>query len=365
MSTLNEREAALRRALQSAAASIEPAPDGLERIQARLGRPRPVVIAWLEAAWTDICLRAQDGLQTAVPLLAEGMRRLGELLAEGMRQLGELLAEGMRRLAERFAPTSEPGRAVVFRWLRPLAAMSLAIFVIAAGTYVGLNGSALLSAGNSLNSGKVSPGASSPGPRGQRNPAGSGTPISQSGGPSSSPTPSGCTKTPKPGRYSGPPTVSPSASATPSATGSPSSTGSPTSTPTPTQSSSPSATPNPGNTTSANGAGTGGAAAGQPGSAVVSLAGHAAAAPTASTTTSTSRRHRNPTASPSATPTRSPCASKTTAAIVPPVLQWLPGRGPISQASAQLAAASLETTVAAARLEATVAATRLNRHSAS
>ena len=70
MSTLNEREAALRRALQSAAASIETAPDGLERIQARLRRPRPVVIAWLEAAWTDIYLRAQDGLRTAAPLLA-------------------------------------------------------------------------------------------------------------------------------------------------------------------------------------------------------------------------------------------------------------------------------------------------------
>src|SRR5260370_37228662 len=105
MSTLNERAAALRRALQSAAASIQPAPGGLERIQARLRRPRPVVIAWLEAAWTDIYLRAQDRLQTAVPLLAEGMRRVGQ----------------------RFAPTSEPGRALPLRWLRPLAAMTLAI----------------------------------------------------------------------------------------------------------------------------------------------------------------------------------------------------------------------------------------------
>src|SRR5215469_15309340 len=237
MSTLNEREAALRRALQSAAASIEPAPDGLERIQARLGRPRPVVTAWLEAAWTDICLRTQDGLQTAVPLLAEGMRRARELLAECM-----------RRLAERFAPTSEPGRALPLRWLRPLAAMSLAIFVIAAGTYVGLNGSALLSAGNSQNSGKVGPGAASPGPHGRRGPAGSGTPMSQSGGPFSSPAPSGCPKTPKPAHYS-PPAVSPSATASSSATGSPSPTESPTSTPTSTPSSSPSGTPNPGNTT--------------------------------------------------------------------------------------------------------------------
>ena len=42
MSTLNEREAVLRRALHAAADAIEPGFDGLERIQARLGRPRPL-----------------------------------------------------------------------------------------------------------------------------------------------------------------------------------------------------------------------------------------------------------------------------------------------------------------------------------
>jgi len=49
MSTASEREAALRRALQSAAEYIEPAPGGLERIHERLRRPRPVLVAWLEA----------------------------------------------------------------------------------------------------------------------------------------------------------------------------------------------------------------------------------------------------------------------------------------------------------------------------
>jgi len=338
MSTLNEREAALRRALQSAAASIQPAPDGLERIQARLGRPRPVVIAWLEAAWTDIYLRAQDGLQTAVPLLAEGIRRAGQ----------------------RFAPTSEPGRALPLRWLRPLAAMSLAIFVVAAGAYVGLNGSALLSAGNSQNSGKVSTGASGPGTRGHRSPAGSGTPISQSGGPSSSATPPGCAKTPQPGHYSSPPATSPSASSSTSPTASVSPSGTPT--PTPTPSPSPSTTPNPGTTTSANGtgnagpAGTGVPAASQPSSAAISLAGHAVPAPTGSTSTASPRQHRTPKASPSATSTPNPCASKTTVAIAPSAAPWLPLPGPVGQASAQLAAPSLEIGVAAVRLNRHLAA---------
>jgi len=76
VSTLSEREAALRRALQSAAASFEPAPDGLERIQARLRRPRPLAIAWLEAAWADFLLRARAALQTAGPLLAQGVRHV-------------------------------------------------------------------------------------------------------------------------------------------------------------------------------------------------------------------------------------------------------------------------------------------------
>jgi hypothetical protein len=327
MSTLNEREAALRRALQSAAASIQPAPDGLERIQARLRRPRPVVIAWLEAAWTDIYLRAQDGLQTAVPLLAEGMRRVGQ----------------------RFAPTSEPGRALPLRWLRPLAAMSLAIFVIAAGTYVGLNGSALISAGNSQNSGKLGTGASSPATGGHRSQAGFGTRISPSGGPHSSPAPSGCTKTTKPHYVQ--PSSSPSTSPGPSSTGSSPPTGSPSPTPPTTPSPSPSTTPSPANTTSVNGTGTGAAATGaaaaiQPNSALISLAGRATGA--LPTTTANARRHRTPKSSPSATP--KPCASKTTAAIAPSAWPWLPLHGPISRASAQLAAPSLQPTVAALRL---------------
>lgn len=335
MSTLSEREATLRRALQSAAASIEPAADGLERIQARLRRPRPIVVGWLEAAWTDFFLRARAALQTAGPLLADGMRSAWE----------------------RFGPASEAGRGRPLRWLRPLAALSLAIFVVAAGTYVGLNSSALFPAGTSLNSGKVSPGASSTGGQGHQSPAGSASPFGASGLSGGSPSPSACAKTPKAGRYSPPPS---SSSPSPSPSGTSTSTGSPTPTTTPTPSSS-STTPDPADTTSGTGADPGGAAgtdsaanAGQARAAVTSVGADPTGMATAKTATESSRRHRTA-KHPKASTSANPCASKTTAALTSPA-SVLPGaRGATSLASGQLTAARLGTTVAAARLNRNIA----------
>ena len=117
MSTASEREAALRRALLSAAEQIELAPGGLERIQARLKRPRPAVVAWLESAWTVVMMRAPD--------VIEAVRRRA--------------AEMLRLVWDRFGPKSVPGGGRQrLSWLRPLAAMSVAVFVIGAGVYVGL-----------------------------------------------------------------------------------------------------------------------------------------------------------------------------------------------------------------------------------
>jgi hypothetical protein len=83
--------------------------------------------------------------------------------------------------------------------------------------------------------------------------------------------------------------------------------------------------------------------ASQPRSAVLSVAGNL-------------RQHRTlKRPKPSPTPTSTPCANKTTAAIAPTAVPWLPVRGPISQVSAQLAAVKVTT----------VAAARLNRHLAS
>ena len=69
MSTLNEREAALRRALHAAADAFEPGSDGLQRIQSRLGRPRPIAVAWADAAWLELRLWATAGalVETRAP----------------------------------------------------------------------------------------------------------------------------------------------------------------------------------------------------------------------------------------------------------------------------------------------------------
>jgi hypothetical protein len=334
--TLSEREAALRRALQRAAASIEPAPDGLERIQARLRRPRPLAIAWLEAAWTDFYLRARAGLQTAGPLLADDVRRLWE----------------------RFGPASGParGRRRMLRWLRPLAALSLAAFVFGAGTYVGLNSPTLFPSAPSLNSGSVGPGGSNSGGRGSQGPDGSGSPVGSPGPSGTSTSSSECKKAQTRSSYT-PPSSSPSTS--PTSTGSPTASITPASpTPSPTPSSSSSTTPNPGDTTSTTGGspdGTVGTAdTGQPGTAVSSDAADTIGTSRARTTTNSASTHDSPARpkiSPSGTSSANPCASKTTAAFRPPEVGPAAGEhGTSGVASAQLMAATLETTGAAARL---------------
>jgi hypothetical protein len=135
MNTPSEREAALRRALLSAAEQIEPTPGGLERIQARLARPRPLPVAWLGAAWTLVVMRSPD--------VIEAIRRRA--------------AKVLGLVWERFGPRSVPGPGngpQQLSWLRPLVAMSVAVFVIGAGIYVGLASPAAIFA-----TGGVSPGA--------------------------------------------------------------------------------------------------------------------------------------------------------------------------------------------------------------
>ena len=334
MSTLSEREAALRRALQNAAASIDPAPDGLQRIQARLRRPRPTAIAWLEAACTDFYLRARAGLQTAGPVVADDMRHIWE----------------------RFGPSSGSarGRGRLLRWLRPLAALSLAAFVFGAGTYVGLNSSALFPSAPSLNSGTVGPGGSNSGGHGSQGPDGSGSPVGSPGASGSSTSPSGCKKHHTGGQYKPEPSSSASGSTTPTSSGSPSATITPASpTPTPTPSSSSSTTPDPAGTTSTTGGSTAGTAGpagtGQAGTTVGSRAADTATSH-AGTTTQDSSGHQSKASSqvsPSTTSSANPCATKTTAAIRPPEVVPPGAVGSTTGASAQLMAAKLGATGAA------------------
>src|SRR5258708_32428873 len=73
-------EEILRRALHAAADRIEPAPDGLERIRARLSKPRPLAVAWLMAGWTGV---AQPALLRMEPAVASLFERLGAWLRAG------------------------------------------------------------------------------------------------------------------------------------------------------------------------------------------------------------------------------------------------------------------------------------------
>src|SRR5260370_42647578 len=70
-------EETLRRALHAAADRIEPAPDGLERIRARLSKPRPLAVAWLMAGWTGV---AQPALLRMEPAVASLFEPLGARL---------------------------------------------------------------------------------------------------------------------------------------------------------------------------------------------------------------------------------------------------------------------------------------------
>jgi len=142
MSTLSEREAALRRALHAAADAFEPGPEGLHRIQSRLGRPRPLVVAWAEAASLDLRLWAPVALEAFLDRLRSGVR------------LGW----------QRFGPTPRPSGHRASRslgWLRPLAALGVTVFIVAAGAYVAFDAQQAIfpSSSNSAGSSGGSPGS--------------------------------------------------------------------------------------------------------------------------------------------------------------------------------------------------------------
>jgi hypothetical protein len=116
MNTLNrDYDDVLRRALHAAAESIEPAPDGLERIRARLGTP-PLLsfasaVAWSSEAATRI-------VAWAAPIIRSALDAFWSVI-------------------DRFRPAEvEPGQpGPRFGWLRPMVAMGTAIFVVAAGAF--------------------------------------------------------------------------------------------------------------------------------------------------------------------------------------------------------------------------------------
>jgi hypothetical protein len=219
MSTLNEREAALRRVLRSAAEAIEPSADGLQRIQSRLRPvPRSLPVAWAEAVWTEIVLRSPAGLRSACSRLADSIR------------------QGLDRLTPGPGATGRGARSL--RLLRPLAAMT-AVFIVAAGAYVAFDapqGFFPNSSSSPVGQGGNGPSGGNRGVSGATSPSDKGVAPMPGGLPGSVTEPN-CSKSPAPKKsHSSTPPASPSA-------GSPSNSASPTQSDTPSPTTSPSPTP--------------------------------------------------------------------------------------------------------------------------
>ena len=280
-------EQALRRVLHAAADGIEPVGDGLERIRARLTAPQPLPLAWLLAAYAACCRTALSWLEPlsgqvkarSVPA-ASWAQAGSSLRALAQQRAGPGPPGTLGALAERFRLRSAPPRR--HGWLRPAAAMAVAVCVIAAGVLAtrGLP-NAITSSGlyrnvtrNGSHSGTGRPGSLNG--QGTRVPSG----PSRSGGATSAvpggQMPGNITCPPSIGNVSGSggagtsPAVSPSPTASPSPAStdpvSPSPRASPSPTPSPTVS--PSTSPSPSPSPAASPAS--GSASGAPGSSASS-----------------------------------------------------------------------------------------------
>jgi hypothetical protein len=120
MSEFRPDHEALRRALHTAADQLEPAADGLQRIQARVShrRPMPLPIAWVDVALTRLSLRIPDGAWTAWDRAAVQVKgALARYVPAQARALSGRLRLG---------------------WMRPVAAMSVVAFIVAAVVYMAI-----------------------------------------------------------------------------------------------------------------------------------------------------------------------------------------------------------------------------------
>jgi hypothetical protein len=103
----------LRRALHAAAESVEPSADGLDKIRERVHRVPVLSFASIAAHYCDLTAHV---LAWTAPVIGA-------------------CADFFWAAVDRFRPVDQPGRRRQFGWLRPVAAMGTAIFVIAAGAF--------------------------------------------------------------------------------------------------------------------------------------------------------------------------------------------------------------------------------------
>jgi hypothetical protein len=228
-----EPEDILRRALREAAGAVEPAADGLSQIRARLSTPRPLLIAWLVAAWETVSqfvmLRLEPALAEVGPRLSAALRAADTRLEPVTGRLRPAVAWLRRMIKPQGGSDEHPSR---YGWVRPVIALGVVVLVAVGGglamsglpSQIARDGLNVFSGqSNSSGGGGHSPGGVTGSGKHYQQPS-SGTSSTSGTVPGSSPTPRS----------------SPKGKATPKATTSPTSPSSPTSSPT---SASPTATP--------------------------------------------------------------------------------------------------------------------------
>jgi len=129
MSAYSDHEMFLRAALHAAADSLEPRASGLERIQARLRRPRPVAVVRATAVWNELIMRAPAAAQDAYYWLDHCVRVVWD-------QLQRASTPGRHR-------SSNEG------WARPVILMLSVMFIVAAGAYTAITASSSIFPSNS------------------------------------------------------------------------------------------------------------------------------------------------------------------------------------------------------------------------
>jgi hypothetical protein len=226
MSEFQHDNEAFRRALHAAAEQLEPAADGLQRIQARVShrRPMPWPIAWVDVALTRLSLRVPDGVWNTWD--------------RGALQLKGALARYLPAQARALSGRLRLG------WMRPVAAMSVVAFIVAAVVYMAIDvPQALYPTGTVSSAGHGGNGAGNPTGAGSGQSMTTGGSNSSTGGsptsgatnhttcatkrPTITPAPSTKTSTSSPSQSTSPsPSTSTSTSTSPSPTPSTSTTGS-------------------------------------------------------------------------------------------------------------------------------------------
>jgi hypothetical protein len=217
---LHEDNEAFRRALHAAAEQVEPADNGLERIKARVShrRPMPWPLAFVDVALTRLSLRVPDGVWS----------------------VWDKVALQFQAALDRFLPASARAMSGRLRlgWVRPVAAMSVAVFIVAAVVsmaievpqYVSPQAATGLQSGGSGGGARVGGSSGAPG-QSQAN-SGSRSSSGSSNQTSGAPNRTGCKSTP-PTINPEPSTASPSSSSPTSPSSSSPTSPSPSSSPSP------------------------------------------------------------------------------------------------------------------------------------